>query len=187
MKNFAGIFALTCIMALLGSNARAFTYSYWDGATDAPPGGLASPTGIWENANWSTVTGTTAPANNTVSTTAVQTYVESSDAHFCAGTASTGTYVITINNPHTVSGFDLDTVGNCTLTGPGVLSLTSTGDGFAVNTGATLTINNVINGTTGGFINMSKTGFNGTLVLNAVNTFTGAASFGGVRCVTGTV
>ena len=112
--------------------------------------------------------------------------MESTDAHFCAGTTSTGACIITNNNPHTVSGFQMGTVGNCTPTGA-VLSLTSTGDGFAVNTGATLTINNVIAGTAGGFINMSKTGYNVKLVLNAVNTFTVNSTIGGVRCITGTV
>jgi autotransporter-associated beta strand protein len=123
-----------------------------------------------------------------VNNTVAANYVESSDAHFCAGTTSTGTYVVTINNPHTVSGFDMDSPGNCTLAGPGVLTLTATGDGVAITNGGTLTISNVLAGTGGGFLNVSgNSGYTGTLILGGSNTFTGNSSFGGLRCITGTV
>jgi autotransporter-associated beta strand protein len=209
MKRAICSFVLIVVIASAAFSARAqFNYSFWDGATDSPPGGNVAPTGIWENANWATTNAASAPANANMNPTNAQTFIEGSDAHFCAGSFSTGTYTITANSNHVVGAFFLDTFSDATLNGTGVLTFATNGEGFGVATGGMLTISNAlicpqsafINWTTGAgtltlagnanfgtvtnsLVNTANIRMTaaGTLVLTGSNTFGGNHGFGAVN------
>jgi autotransporter-associated beta strand protein len=209
MKRAICSFVLIALVAAGAISARAqINYSFWDGATDSPPGGNVAPAGIWENANWSTTNAASTPANANMNPTNAQSFIEGSDAHFCAGSFSTGTYTITANSNHTVGAFFLDTFGTNTLNGPGVFTFATNGEGFGVTTGGSLTISNAlvcpqsafINWTAGAgtltlagnanfgtvtnsLVNTPNIRFTtgGTLVLSGSNTFGGNHGFGAVN------
>src|ERR1041385_3703508 len=81
-------------LPLLAHHVQAAATSYyWDinGAT-AGAGG-ATPSGLWEGANWSTdSTGASATGN----------WVEGGFPRFAAGSDATGSYTVTANADHTI-------------------------------------------------------------------------------------
>src|SRR4030095_805883 len=139
--------ALGLLICLLTSDAKAQSY-YWDIDGATPGAGGATPSGLWEDVNWTTdSTGSSATIN----------LPESVFPRFAAGSDATGNYTVTANSDHTILGMlHNSNPGTVTITGPGVLTIGGgVQQGFFGGTGGFIRIQSKLTGT-GGVI--SQTG-----------------------------
>lgn len=152
----AYVVSVAAIHCLGSQNASA--QFYWDVDGDTPGAGGATPTGNWEDANWSS-----SPDGDAVT----ENWFDGLDvAVFSAGTDATGDYTVTVADPHIIGGVTVEE-GNPTISGAGELELTSLTVPFDVASSAT--ISTTITGIETGIV---KSGV-GTLTLSGPGTFDG--------------
>ncbi|MEY2427170.1 MAG: fibronectin-binding autotransporter adhesin, partial [Verrucomicrobiota bacterium] len=178
------LFWCLCLcFAVLANNARA-GLSYWDKAGNW--GSYATYTagslgGTWDGIGWSAVdTGQASPNNFTEGNAAV--FAVGAGATNSGTAASTTTFTVTMNNPHTVAGFFDGALmpNSCivTITGSGVITLPAGQDAFDVDNSTDSSVGQVIvNNVMTGPGQITAEG-NGQIFLNGVNTFTGGLTLG---------
>lgn len=158
------------MICLWTGNAKAQTKYYWDinGAT-AGAGG-ATPSGVWEDANWTT------------SDTGTNTTINMPENDFprfgfpvVANNDATGNYTVTANSDHTILGMlHAGSGGTVTIAGPGILTIGGgVQQGFFGGSGGFIRIQNKLTGT-GGVI-----GSSGQIYLDGDNDYSGGTTPGG--------
>ncbi len=157
--------AFGLLICLLASTAKAQTKYYWDINGTALGAGGATPSGVWEDANWNTdSTGGGSPIN----------LPENEFPRFAAGSDATGNYTVTVNSDHTIIGMlHAGNGSTVTITGPGVLTIGGgVQQGFFGGTGGFIRIQSKLTGT-GGVISQS-----GQIYLDGDNDYSGGTTPG---------
>jgi|GEM_PF-5181448 len=174
---YANIWAAFGLMICLWTGSAKAQNYYWDINGAIAGAGGATPTGIWEDANWTTDnTGASATIN----------LPENQFPRFATAADATGNYTVTANQDHTIIGMLHNSNntpalnGTVTITGPGVLTISPVGggglggiqQGFFGGTNGFIRIQSKLTGT-GGLISQS-----GQIYLDGDNDYSGGTTPG---------
>lgn len=153
----ASAFAATTIL-FQSQSAQAGNF-YWDIDGATPGAGGATPSGNWDDANWSFTD---------AGDVAGETLLDGDTPVFAAGADATGAYAVSLAGTCTIAGLKVEE-GTPTVSGAGTLTLGSAGTSFDIATGTGITINTAISG---GANNLIKNG-DGALALGGATSLTG--------------